>query len=546
MKLASNLRTDWQAFESVINSYLQSYEETRTPPLYVYIPDVVTYGSFNYTTNTPLSSLREIEKEIVAVGEADNVAVFDLRQNTRLQAILSILTTIFVVFVLGAGTLILSRVTQEMVITPIEEMMTKVKRISENPLKAQQDEENEQLIIEQYALESKKKKSKEAPLETVMLEQTLVKIGGLLALGFGEAGSNIIAKNMSGGEDINPMLPGQKVICIFGFCDIRNFTDATEELQEGVMLFVNEIGEIVHGLVDKYSGAANKNIGDAFLIVWKFDDDSQEIDPDTDEISLVPHLKVNQLCDMAMISFLKIMAALKRSRKMKVYSRHEGLNRRMPGYTVRLGYGLHLGWAIEGAIGSYYKIDASYLSPHVNMSNKLEEMTKSFGAPLLISGAIYDWFTDGTKAMIRQIDHVQIKGMAETLRLYTCDAYIEELVLEEEKAPMTRQQKKQERVKARIARDHYKEKIVTGEIQVSGLFETDKDLIEMRSKFTQAFFDTFSDGFRMYIEGNWHLANKILKSVQMLKKMPDGPSESLMKVMKEHDFKAPEDWPGYR
>jgi len=136
--------------------------------------------------------------------------------------------------------------------------------------------------------------------------------------------------------------------------------------------------------------------------------------------------------------------------------------------------------------------------------------------------------------------------MAETLRLYTCDAYIEELVLEEEKAPMTRQQKKQERVKARIARDHYKEKIVTGEIQVSGLFETDKDLIEMRSKFTQAFFDTFSDGFRMYIEGNWHLANKILKSVHMLKKMPDGPSESLMKVMKEHDFKAPEDWPGYR
>ena len=59
-----------------------------------------------------------------------------------------------------------------MVIPPIEEMMTKVKRISENPLKAQQDEENEQLIIEQYKdeLGSKKKASKEAPLETVMLE----------------------------------------------------------------------------------------------------------------------------------------------------------------------------------------------------------------------------------------------------------------------------------------------------------------------------------------------------------------------------------------
>ena len=40
------------------------------------------------------------------------------------------------------------------------------------------------------------------------------------------------------------------------------------------MLFVNEIGEIVHGVTDRYQGAANKNIGDAFLLVWKFDEDS--------------------------------------------------------------------------------------------------------------------------------------------------------------------------------------------------------------------------------------------------------------------------------
>lgn len=36
------------------------------------------------------------------------------------------------------------------------------------------------------------------------------------------------------------------------------------------MLFVNEIAEIVHSIVDRFSGAANKNIGDAFLLVWKF------------------------------------------------------------------------------------------------------------------------------------------------------------------------------------------------------------------------------------------------------------------------------------
>lgn len=98
----------------------------------------------------------------------------------------------------------------------------------------------------------KGKVQQDAPMETEVLQNTLNKIGGLLAIGFGEAGSKIIAENMRKGDDVDPLLPGQKCIAIFGFCDIRRFTDATEILQEGVMLFVNEIGEIVHGTVDRF------------------------------------------------------------------------------------------------------------------------------------------------------------------------------------------------------------------------------------------------------------------------------------------------------
>ena len=58
------------------------------------------------------------------------------------------------------------------------------------------------------------------------------------------------------------------------------------------MLFVNEIGEIVHGVVDRYQGAANKNIGDAFLLVWKFDDDSYQMVGAEDELELIPSNKV--------------------------------------------------------------------------------------------------------------------------------------------------------------------------------------------------------------------------------------------------------------
>jgi len=92
----------------------------------------------------------------------------------------------------------------------------------------------------------------------------------LLTLGFGEAGSSIIAQNISSGGDMNPMMPGQKTYAIFGFCFIHEFAICTEVLQEDVITFVNQIAEITHTAVTKYGGSANKNLGDCFLVVWKF------------------------------------------------------------------------------------------------------------------------------------------------------------------------------------------------------------------------------------------------------------------------------------
>lgn len=105
--------------------------------------------------------------------------------------------------------------------------------------------------------------------ETALIENCLRKIGGLLQVGFGEAGASIIAENMNADGELDPMVRGNKVVAIYGFCDIRNFTDATEVMEEHVMVFVNEIAFIVHEKTSRFSGAPNKNIGDAFLIVWK-------------------------------------------------------------------------------------------------------------------------------------------------------------------------------------------------------------------------------------------------------------------------------------
>jgi class 3 adenylate cyclase len=126
------------------------------------------------------------------------------------------------------------------------------------------------------------------------------------------------------------------------------------------MIFVNNLADVVHSMVDRYLGAANKNIGDAFLLVWKVKSSGE----------------MSMMADCAMISYLKIFAKVNREPKVLQYRSNELLLARLPGYRVKLGFGLHCGWSIEGAIGSRYKIDASYLSPNVNMASKLEAATK--------------------------------------------------------------------------------------------------------------------------------------------------------------------------
>ena len=104
---------------------------------------------------------------------------------------------------------------------------------------------------------------------------------------------------------------------------------------------------------------------------------------------------------MSLMSFVLILAHIWKSWKCDAYRDNEDLNKWMPNYRVSLGFGLHIGWAIEGAIGSTFKIDASYLSPNVNMSNILEAATKDYGTPLLFTGDLVYYFSDKLKTQIR-------------------------------------------------------------------------------------------------------------------------------------------------
>lgn len=92
-----------------------------------------------------------------------------------------------------------------------------------------------------------------------------------------------------------------------------------------------------------------------------------------------------------------------------------------------MGFGLHVGWAIEGAIGSEYKIDASYLSPNVNMASRLEAATKQFGTTILFSGDFAGLLSRDIRARVRQIDCVTVKGSAQPMALFTYDVTTERI-----------------------------------------------------------------------------------------------------------------------
>jgi len=132
---------------------------------------------------------------------------------------------------------------------------------------------------------------------------------------------------------------------------------------------------------------------------------------------------------MSLMSFVLMLAGIRSSWKCDAYRDNEDLNAWMPNYRVALGFGLHIGWAIEGAIGSTFKIDASYLSPNVNMSNILEASTKEYGVPLLFTGDLVNYFSDKVKKEIRMLDCVKI-GIKD-YELYTIDLNFDKIQLED-------------------------------------------------------------------------------------------------------------------
>ncbi|CAD8111350.1 unnamed protein product [Paramecium sonneborni] len=565
--------------EQMMKSLLYQYAQFHVSEIFpIYSVDVKLVGDSNsklhewsFSTNPEIFEqpayetknqyrFSDLQYYVKSEGsDLQSYAAADLVVYNQTNAILSIFQTVFVCIVLAVSALMFSKDVSDLVIDPIEAMMHKIETIAANPLEAVNIEEQEDLIMEelekQQDVEKLKQKELEKHMETYVLQRLIMKVGALLAVGFGEAGSEIIAENIKKGGSVDPMIPGKKILAIFGFCDIRNFTDATEVLQQGVMVFVNEIAEIVHSTVDSMSGSANKNIGDAFLLVWKYSPNDYHPDPDNPKnLKLKSDKYIKQKGDMAVLAFLKIITAISISKKLEKYKKHEGLNARMKDYSVKMGFGLHMGWGIEGAIGSGFKIDASYLSPNVNMASRLEAATKQFGALILVSGILKQYLTEECQKQMRMIDIVTVKGSIVPLELHTVDMSIKNLQSKIkglrdrfDVSQMTQKESKKFRVLNRFKREDLMKKVQNNQVSVTDLFSTDDELAAAREPYTQVFYETWKQGFDQYIKGSWNEAQQTFqKTLTMIPEHKDGPSNTLLEVIHSCGGKAPKDWKGFR
>lgn len=522
----------------------------------------------DYEDSNELSKLRKSEKfyyknEITYNSKNYKIIlIYSQRKKIFIQALLDFINMIFISFLLIISIKSLNHNFSLLILNPLERMILKIKKVSENPLRA---------LKHNYSENNEKEMN-----ETLVIEKAINKISELLILGFGQAGCKIITHFLfDPDKDFDQIIPGEKIYAIFGFCDIRNFTDATEILLEDVMVFVNKIAEIVHTSVDLYGGAANKNIGDAFLLVWKLIEKKEKSKiEDKKEFEKIKKNKINQqISELSLISFIDIVIKINTDKEMLKYRKNPKLNEKMPNYKIKMGFGLHVGWAIEGAIGSRFKIDASYLSPNVNMASRLEAATKQFNKLILFTGDLFEMFvTPNLIKSTRHIDTITVKGSVKPVKLFTVDLNVNKLKVQrndldfEGRNTFNRIEIKNEKdflkderfLKKNGKSFEIEKQSVLMKMREFKTFEKDEEMIERKIRKNnfrnifdfenenfQKFKGYFKFGLNFYLNGNWEKAKLFLdKSILLVD--DDGPCMIIYNFMKEHGFKAPENWKGYR
>ena len=112
-----------------------------------------------------------------------------------------------------------------------------------------------------------------------------------------------------------------------------------------------------------------------------------------------------------------LMAAIDMQKALQAYNTQRSIDNRQG---IRVGMGLHTGSLIMGIIGDEYRTDAATISDAVNTASRMESLTKTFGANILLSEQSLHRISDLTKFHIRYLGKVKVKGRKAPVGVYEC------------------------------------------------------------------------------------------------------------------------------
>lgn len=174
---------------------------------------------------------------------------------------------------------------------------------------------------------------------------------------FGKYMSIEIARELIKNKKVN--LGGEDIEAAVMFCDIRNFTPLSESLSAtAVVEFLNNYFRYITPPITSHNGVISKFMGDAVMAIY------------------TPLLGSSDYAADALKSAAGMRAALAEfnaSGKFPV--------------PVNFGIGIHSGRLVAGNIGTFSRLEYTFIGDTVNIASRLQSKTKDFGTDIIVSEA---------------------------------------------------------------------------------------------------------------------------------------------------------------
>lgn len=190
--------------------------------------------------------------------------------------------------------------------------------------------------------------------------------------------------------DMSAEIGGERCTVTLLFTDIADFTaisESTEPME--LMQEVSEYFAEVSATLIEHGATIDKYIGDAIMAMWN--------------APVRQENHVSQACQAA----LDAAAVIKRLNERRV------ADGRPP---FRTRFGLHVGEAVVGNVGSAERMNYTALGETVNLAARLEGLNKQLGTQILLSEAMLQ--AAPADAVVRPVDMVRPKGASRPVRVY--------------------------------------------------------------------------------------------------------------------------------